>query len=168
MKIFLTHNSLVSSFAFILLLFSSCTAQTADSKNKNESENLPLLEYCELRNNPDKYDGKIVRLKAEINGGQHGDHLYDERCPADPSIYAYYDATAAVFYKNREDNDKVRKIRDQRLENENSEKRWTDAVNVTVIGIFKKNKPTKNDSSYERNATFHFTINSIESFSEDN
>lgn len=169
MKIHLKFNSFYFFFVMLSsLTVVSCSAQTSESINNNNQEDLHVLEYCELVNNPDKYDGKIVRLKAEIKGGQHGDHLYDDRCPADESIYAYYDATAAVIYKSKEDATKIREIRDKRIENKNSQQLWVDPVNVRVIGIFRKNTPSKKDSDYERNATSHFLINSIESFSEDN
>lgn len=168
MKFSIILNSFIFIFAVIyLLIISSCSAHTVESTDKEKLEDLPVLEYCDLRNNPDKYDEKTVRLKAEIRVGNHGEYLYDERCPADASIKTYYDATAAIIYKNKADEEKIRDIRDKRIENENSRKLWTDPVNVTAVGIFRKNNPTERDSGYERNAAFHFVINSIESFDKE-
>ena len=166
MKITLTYNLFVYSIAVVfLLLFSNCSEQNSEISYENKSEDLSLLEYCDLRNNPDKYDGKIVRLRAEINSGNHGDHLYDKRCPGNESVHSYPDGLTAIFYKNKAEQDKVREIRDRRIDS-NSQKVWTDSVNVTAVRLFKKNKPLENESSYERNAPFHFTVITIESFSE--
>lgn len=141
-------------------LFSvGCSNDVVLSNNEENPKTLPVLEYCDLKNNPDKYDGKIVRLNAEIKAGQHGEHLYDPQCPADESIKTYYDATAAVIFANQSDRDKITEIRENR-----NPKLWTEPINVIVIGEFKKNKPTEKDSGYDRNAVFHFVINSIESF----
>lgn len=153
---------LILSFAII----SSCSKQTAVTSDDNNFEKLPVLQYCDLRNDPDKYDGKIVCIKTGINGGQHGEYLSSWQCPADEPNPAYYDA-AAVIYENKEDWNKIKQIRERRIENKNSRSQYTDPVYVTMIGLFKKNTSTGKDSSYERSAAFHFIVKSIESIEKD-
>ncbi len=149
-----------------LLLFShnsqipSCSNETS---NENLFESLPVLNYCELRNNPDKYDGKIVRLNTDILSGNHGEYIYDVNCPADEKIKDYYAATAAFMYIDRREQKKVTDIRIAR-----SAKPWTDPVNVVTVGKFRKNEFTRNDSGMDRNAEFHFMVISLEIVSDKN
>lgn len=137
---------------------SSPEKKSSSVNNENLFADLLVLDYCEVRNNPDKYDGKIIRLKAFVHSGTEGEHIYDERCPADESIKTYYDATAAAIYLDKQDYKKVTDVRVKR-----KLKPWTDPVEIIAVGKFRKNEPTKNDSSYDRNATFHFMIISVDS-----
>lgn len=159
-KLFTYKISIVIFTVLFLMTCPNLSAQTKDSDL--EKDTLPLLNYCDLRNNADRYDGQTVRLKAQIHGGQHGESLYDENCPGEQNILDYPDGLAAVFYENKSDQIKIGEIRDKRLKRKDKQKLWTDSVNVTVIGIFKKNKPMNGESSYERNAPFHFFIKSID------
>lgn len=128
------------------------------NKNENLFVNLPALDYCEVRNNPDKYDGKIIRLKASVHSGVEGEYIYDERCPGDESNRTYYDATAALIYLDKQDQKKVTDVRIKR-----NLKPWTDPVQIIAVGKFRKNEPTGNDSGYDKNAVYHFIIISLDS-----
>ncbi len=130
---------------------------------ENDMTDLPILAFCELVNNPDKYDGKVVRLHADIKTGNHGQYLYDSNCPADETVKNYYDATAAVMFNNLQDEEKIKQIRDAR-----KTLNWTDPVGVIAVGKFRKNEPTKNDSGMDRNSVFRFVIISLESVSDEN
>ncbi len=44
---------------------------------------MPILAYCELASNPDKYNGKVVRLRAKLNGSKHGAFLPTKIVPAE-------------------------------------------------------------------------------------
>ena len=58
---------------------------------------IPTVEYCELKNNPRRYDGDIVRLKARLNWFMHGFYLTGGDC-SDPG--EGHQAWMAVgFYK---------------------------------------------------------------------
>lgn len=128
---------------------------TGQSK-ANLFEDLPILNYCELRNNPDKYDGMIIRLRADISSGNHGEYLYDTRCPGDENIKDYNDATAAVLYIDWKEQRRVTNVRSER-----TLRPWTDPVNVIAVGKFRKNEPTK-DSELANNSVFHFVVISLE------
>jgi len=147
--------------ATTFIWFNYTYSPLSPDKNKKLSD-LPILSYCELVNNADKYDGKIVRVKTEIKTGNHGEYLYDSNCPADEKIKTYYDATAAIFYDNSKDQEQIKQIRDKR-----KILRWTDPVEVITTGKFRKNKPTQNDSGLDRNAVFHFVFFSLESVSSE-
>ncbi|MDQ6788490.1 MAG: hypothetical protein M3033_16930 [Acidobacteriota bacterium] len=46
------------------------------------SSELPILAYCELVNNPEKYNGKIIRINADLLWNMHGYFLADNNCSA--------------------------------------------------------------------------------------
>lgn len=46
-----------------------------------ETADLPILNFCELANNPEKYNGQIVRLGTRMNFGLEGSWFSDSRCP---------------------------------------------------------------------------------------
>lgn len=143
-------------------LWSPDASDGASFNNKNLFFKLPIRNFCEVRNNPDNYDGEIIRLRAGINTGNHGDYLYDERCPADEKIKDYYDATAAVMYADWREREKVANTRNAR-----KSKPFTAPVSVVAVGKFRKNEPVKNDSGLNGNAVFHFAVISLESVSDD-
>ncbi len=59
------------------LLIACSKAERLEELN---TDTLPQLEYCELRNSPERYDGKIVKISAQIANFGHGYYFDDERC----------------------------------------------------------------------------------------
>src|SRR5687767_9926488 len=57
------------------------TLALAPGDDLSASANLPILAYCELSNNPDRYSGKVVRVRATLGGSIHGILFYEETCP---------------------------------------------------------------------------------------
>ena len=43
----------------------------------------PILAFCELANNPEKYDGKIVRVSARLWYAKHGYFFLSKNCDGD-------------------------------------------------------------------------------------
>ena len=43
----------------------------------------PILAYCELANNPERYDGKVVRVSARLWFIMHGYSFQDKNCAGD-------------------------------------------------------------------------------------
>jgi hypothetical protein len=41
---------------------------------------IPSVEYCDLRANPQKYDGKIIRVKTKLYWFMHGYYLANGNC----------------------------------------------------------------------------------------
>ena len=55
--------------------------------------NIPSTNYCELVNNPNSYDGKVVRVHAHLSNGKHGPYLVSDDCAKSEQI-------AVIFYPN--------------------------------------------------------------------
>ncbi len=75
---------LVTSLTFMLgvivaLLFVKSN-QSVNQNLENSYADLPILDYCELANNPEKYDGKIVRVNAQLYGFSPNSRFLDENC----------------------------------------------------------------------------------------
>src|SRR5215207_8756821 len=59
------------------------STKSADSialNNENHSTLPPELDYCELADNPEKYNDKIVRLKADLFISTEGSWFADPKC----------------------------------------------------------------------------------------
>lgn len=130
---------IVISFIFVLgvitmLLykdFSNSNAQkmetatnTALLDGETDSTNLPILTYCELANNPEKYDGKIVRLSAKLYIGLEGSWFADPNCGLDNG--------AIISSKNKEVWETMEKARKQK-----DEELLSIELSLIVVGRFK-------------------------------
>ena len=135
----ITFWLLTVSFTFILglavtliyLKFFYPVIQTSESlpeislpEIENNPADLPVLTFCELVNNPEKYDGKTVRLSAKLSVGLEGSWFSDSNCGVDN--------TAIISVKNNE----VWKTIDKARERKNKEP-WDTQINLTVVGKFK-------------------------------
>ncbi len=117
--------------ALIYLKFFYPAIQTAESVTEialpeieNNPADLPVLTFCELANNPEKYDGKTVRLSAILSIGLEGSWFSEARCGADNA--------AIISAKNNEVWKAIKKAR-ERGKREPSDTE----VNLTVVGVFK-------------------------------
>lgn len=117
----------VSAAALIFLRFFH-TTQTLpeDSSPEIESEAsvLPVLNFCELVNDPEKYDGKTVRLSARLSIGLEGSWFSDTSCGAD---------NAAIISA---ENNEVWKAIDKARARKKGEP-WDVEVDVVAVGKFK-------------------------------
>jgi hypothetical protein len=96
--------------------------------NAKENSELLTLSFCELSSNPEMYDGKVVRLNANLVFGLEGAWFSDPECKT-------LKASTLVFIK--EDAWKtIEKARKQK-----KDKLWAMDVNLTVIGKFKNQDP---------------------------
>ena len=93
-------------------------------ESENNQAETPDLTFCELVNNPEKYDGKTVRLSAKLSIGLEGSWFADNSCGADNA--------AIVKVKDNE----VWKIIDKARARGKREP-WDIEVNLIVIGQFK-------------------------------
>lgn len=60
---------------------------------------VPTVAYCDLRNNPEIYSGKIVRVEAEVFSFRHGSYLYNEDCQeSDPEGRLIDNSRTAISY----------------------------------------------------------------------
>lgn len=82
------------------------------------------VSICELAKNPDKFDGKTVRLKARITFGIEGAWFSDSTCEVDSGVI--------VESKDK----KVWQIIGQKREQDDMEYLKTE-IDLKVVGIFK-------------------------------
>ncbi len=73
--------------AFIWLSNYNPTSKTSETispttEKGSDSVKMPILSYCELANNPEKYDGQIVRINGRLVRGMHGIKFYSPNCYA--------------------------------------------------------------------------------------
>ena len=114
----------------------------------------PILAFCELANNPDKYSGKVVRVSARLSGFIHGMVLYDPNCSS-------INTQTAVVY-NLKTRDEIVK----RLENVRGSNDWRLPVNVIAEGEFRKVIPSNQSDTVYDTASLQFEIKRIEKASK--
>ena len=117
------------------------------SADLSTSANLPILAYCELVNNPDRYSGKIVRVRATLGGFIHGILFYEETCPGQ---------TAVAFPRNNED------VRRALTEAAGSEYFGHVPLDLLVVGKFEKVTPSNESDLIWHTAPLHFEIMRVE------
>ena len=106
------------------------SAEPATRHTDTAAEEIPNPDFCELTANPEKYDGKIVRLSAKLLMGLEGAWFSDAKCGADNAavVSSENEDVWKTIERVREEKDKTLKENERRLRNE---------VNLTVVGKFK-------------------------------
>ena len=114
---------------------------------------IPNIVYCDLVNNPRKYDGKIIRLKYEkIYWFMHGYYLADEKCSGEGDSAR----TAITFYEpNR---DLLGKTLNQNLPKNN----YMKTVEVVMAGRFTYKNILGDSDGIEDRTHLQFEIYKIE------
>jgi hypothetical protein len=114
---------------------------------------IPTVEYCDLRNDPRRYDGKIVRLNTKLNWFMHGYFLSDNNC----SGVGDEARTSISFYQpNAEEiGNLINQFREP-------QKRW-ETVDMIAVGRFKYESPRNYSDGIEDRTSLHFEIYKIES-----
>lgn len=119
--------------------------------NENASAVLPILSFCELASNPEKYNGKIVRLSGTLSFGLEGAWLSDANCGAENA--------AIVLFLNEKVWNPIKKAREQE-----NEKFSANELSVIVVGKF-KNEIYKDCCLI---TPFQFEISAVEKASKKN
>jgi hypothetical protein len=122
--------------AFLYLKFNSSNEQNkenttnlAPSNFAKETAEIQTLDFCELSNNPEEYDGKVVRLNATLEFGIEGAWFSYSKCFTTKG-------TTLVFSKNEKIWKPVETARKQK-----THEPWANKVSVTVVGKFKNQDP---------------------------
>ncbi len=118
--------------------------------NEIVSPDLPILAYCELINNPEKYSGKIVRIKAQLSGFQHGILFVDRNCTG-------IDKQTAVTFnlQNKEESEHI-------LNKARGTDNWLIPLDLVVIGRFRKVVPSNSSDTIYHTASLQFEITHVE------
>ena len=129
-----------------------------ESFDKVNISTLPRLDYCSLRNDPDRYDGRIVRISAQIGNFGHGYYFDDKRC----SEKVYEDLlddnrTAVRLFESR-----ATELQDTLERITNGVGRNHKPTSVLVAGRFTRRYPASHTDLMSDRTSFHFEIFSIE------
>lgn len=129
----------------------SSIAQKANIQNE-----LPVLAFCELANNPEKYDGKIVRVSVKLWFFIHGFKFLDKNC------YAEEKEAAVTFAAGRE-NEIFAKLATETGSTEYNP--WT-FPEVVAVGKFMRVKPNRKSDAMVDHAYLQFEILEVEKASK--
>ena len=147
--------------ATIALVWISYHPKT-ESFDKVDIAGLSTIPYCEIKQNSEKYSGKVVRIDANLNWFMHGYFLEDPRC-SESVDKTYLDSGRTAVSLNAQQREQLFSflkpfdVRNQR---------WAPGSIVTV-GRFKYERPEGWSDMIQDRTPFHFEIFSIESASRD-
>lgn len=136
-----------------------CTSPVALDPDADISaaSDLPILDYCELATNPERYSGKIVRVRARLSGFIHGMVFSDEDClGADNQAAAFYHQPAA---------EEIR-LALNRARGSNSSTNWLVPVNIIAVAKFRKVMPSNESDTIYDTASLQLEIMRVEKASK--
>lgn len=117
----------------------------------------PILAYCELANNPEKYDGKIVRVRARLWFMIHGYSFLSKYCDGEAK------QTAVIFPDDKRGLEIENKIaKDIGLTEYNP---WS-FPEIIAIGKFSRVEPSRKGDLMTDNTYLHFEILEVEKASK--
>lgn len=125
---------------------------------------LQVLPYCEVKQNPTKYDGKLVKIDTRLNQFTHGYFLQDNACAeATDAKYLDSERTAILYKKSQYD-----ALYEQLREIQRSKKDRFAPIRIIAVGRFTFRSPGGYSDSIEDRTPFHFELFSIEQATEAN
>lgn len=113
-----------------------------------QSPEPPALEYCELANHPEKYDGQTVRVSATLYFTMHGYKFMDRACLGDEK------ETAVLINGEHE----AKLAKEMGMDEYNP---WS-FPKIIAIGKFKRVKPKRKSDSVEDNSNLIFEMEHVE------
>jgi hypothetical protein len=113
----------------------------------------PILAFCELVNNPDKYSGHTVRINAVLSGFIHGMFLYNPNCVT-------VDTRTAVFF-NSQNKQEI----ESTLQKTRGSVDWREPVDIIALGEFRKVTPSNQSDTIYDTAPLQFEIVRVENAS---
>ncbi|HEX8279701.1 MAG TPA: hypothetical protein VF540_13445 [Segetibacter sp.] len=128
------------------------------SQVENLYDDLPILDYCELANNLEKYDGKIVRINAKLYGYTPKPRFLDDNCYGK-------EKEAVVIFTNKEQS---RRIYDN-VEIDQMKKAndlWLALPKILAVGKFTQIKESQNINSENYGAALKFEVLKLEKITQ--
>ena len=119
---------------------------------------MPILAYCELANNPDKYDGKVVRIGGRLVRGMHGIQLISPNC------YAQEKKAAVVL--NDQDWETLKEAEPDFFSNYEDKPVPFRRFEVIAVGKFSRTKPLPGAEHVLENSSLRFEILKLEKASK--
>lgn len=129
----------------------------SSSQEASLSTELPILAYCELANNPEKYDGKIVRVSGRLWFMMHGYYFLSKNCDGERK-------QAAVIFPSDERGFEIENkiAKDTGLSEYHS---WG-FPDIIAVGKFSRVEPSRKSDSMEDNTYLRFEILEVEKASK--
>jgi hypothetical protein len=127
-------------------------AQTPPAAESPVGESLsPVLAYCELVANTDRYDGEVVRVRATVRMSIHGLFLTDAACSR------YEDYAAIGFEESREE-----ELMDAFFGPDSPMRVGRGIVELIAVGRFRKVVPSRVSDSLLDTAPLRFEMMRVE------
>jgi hypothetical protein len=122
------------------------------------SKGVPDVEYCQLRNNPYEYNGKVVRVSANLHWFMHGYYLHEINCSDTKGGNRTDEARTAitVYDKNRTEVFEY-------LQNYHEPGKLWQPLKIIAVGRFRYKIPDGYSDGIDDRTSFHFEIYKIES-----
>jgi hypothetical protein len=121
--------------------------------NDHVAANLPILAYCELATNREKYNGQLVRVGTRFIGFIRGIEFNDPNCPGDTQ--------AAVIFDPQHKNEIERDLKQAR-----ASENWLEPLDIIAVGRFKMVTPSNESDAIYSTASLRFEIERIEKASK--
>jgi hypothetical protein len=148
-------------FMLTLCVISICVPSNAASY-------IQTVHYCDLIANPDGYDGKQVRLRAEYDSGWEHSVFADDHCvkvwDTKKLVWVDFDSALAsnteppIMTRFEKATWRPETDRDGRITDRS--RSWR--VNLTVVGVFRKATDTEIGFGHRNAFPFMITISKIE------
>ncbi len=120
-------------------------------ESKDITTELPILAFCELANNPERYDGKIVRVSAKLRMYDDGFKFRDVNC--------YGQEKEAVAAFNGDFEETVRKITKELGKDRYD---FWEKIEIIAIVRFNRLKPTGKTKQFIDNAYLKLEVMNVE------
>ena len=143
-----------STFAWARYSQPRNTGGVQPSERHESEDERPILAFCELANNPDKYSGRTVRVSTSLSGFIHGMVLYDPNCS---SVHTQ----TAVFYQAQK-----RIEIEAALKQARGSEDWRLPVQIIAEGEFRKVIPSNQSDTIYDTAPLQFEIIRVEKASK--
>ena len=147
----------------ILLATWTCIART-----DTRSSEPPVVGYCDLISNPDAYNGKEIRLRAEYQSGFETSFFFDSKCVKrlDPKKIVWVEFDDLEISKNTPEI--VKRFHDVLYRPETDKdgrmtsRWWTWYVKLQVVGLFQTATDSTGGFGHMGGYAFMLTVSRIE------
>lgn len=119
------------------------------------SDETPIFAFCELVNNPDKYDGKVVRISAKLSLNHHSTLFLDKNCSEQGK------AIAVIFNSVEQLSETIDRI----VQQTKPEQKSYCIPEIITVGKFSRIKEVNETNSWIKDFPFQFEIQKVEKVS---
>lgn len=159
------RGHLLKAIAGLLILacgVSACFVWKKPSPNiepfdSEKMATLQVLPHCELRRNPSKYNGKLVKIDAKLHWFMHGYYLQDKECSETVDTNYLDSSRTAVVFEKSQASDLFKQLR----ELHSPGKLFTE-VHLVAIGRFTYGPPKGYSDGIDDRTPFRFELYSLD------